>query len=157
MLVTFSFNCQFFSCPGHPFITTSADGFKYVIIIIINLGLSNEHACNSKLDLSSTMWKKFRLPPFSFSIVIYSITCCTLLNKIHVGARFTDDAYATDFQRNDTGASKPAARYFNLPSFLQACSMQSLLHQGITELCKSLIFQIGTQNAHGINKCYSIN
>ena len=74
------------------------------------------------------MWKKFRLPPFSFSIVIYSITCCTLLNKIHVGARFTDDAYATDFQRNDTGASKPAARYFNLPSFLPsfkhaACSL----------------------------------
>ena len=66
-----------------------------------------------------------KVPPhaFSFSIVIYSTTCCTLLNKIHVGARTTDDAYATDFQRNDTGASKPAARYFNLPSFLPS-SMQ---------------------------------
>ena len=32
-----------------------------------------------------------------------------------------------------------------LPSFLQECSMQSLLHQGIIELFKSLIFQIGRQ------------
>ena len=38
--VIFSFNCSFFSCPGHPFITASADGFtqvKYVITIIITL------------------------------------------------------------------------------------------------------------------------
>ena len=38
--VIFSFNCSFFSCPGHPFIIASADGFtqvKYVITIIITL------------------------------------------------------------------------------------------------------------------------
>ena len=34
----FSFNCEFFSCPGHPFIAASADGFtlvKYVVVMII--------------------------------------------------------------------------------------------------------------------------
>ena len=65
-----------------------------------------------------TMWKKFRLYAFAFPIVICGITCCTLLNKIHVGVRVIDDVQATDAQRNDTGASKPAARYSNLPSFL---------------------------------------
>ena len=126
-------------------------------MLTINLGLSNERACNGKLALSFTMWKNVRLYAFTFLVVIYGITCCTLLNNIHVGARITDDDETTDVQRNDTGASKPAARYSNLPSFLQACSMQSLLHQGITELFKSLIFQIGSQNSHRIDKRCSIN
>ena len=53
----------------------------------INLWLSTERACNAKLALSFTMRKKFRLYAFTFPIFIYSITCCTLLNKTHVGAR----------------------------------------------------------------------
>ena len=43
----------------------------------------------SKLARSFTMWKKFRLHAFTFSNVIYSITCCTLLNKIYVGESVT--------------------------------------------------------------------
>ena len=92
---------------------TRAPGRFLVISALkaINLWLSTERGCNAKLALSFTMWKKFRLYAFTFSIVIYSITCCALLNKTHVGARQTDDAWATDIQRNDTGASKPAARF----------------------------------------------
>ena len=60
-------------------------------MLTINLGLSNEPEYNAKLALSFTMWKKFRLYAFTFPIVICGITCCTLLNKIHVGARIIDD------------------------------------------------------------------
>ena len=35
--------------------------------------------------------KDFRLHAFTFSNVIYSMTCCTLLNKIHMG-----ECWATD-------------------------------------------------------------
>ena len=92
---------------------TRAPGSFLVISALkaTNLWLSTERACNAKLALSFTMWKKFRLYAFTLPIVIYRITCCTLLNKTQVGARQTDDAWATDVQRNDTGASNPAARY----------------------------------------------
>ena len=108
-----------------------------------------------KTCLSFTMWKKFRLYGFTFPIVIYSITCCTLLNKTHVSARQTwwclGDECPKKWHRRIKTCVAPLE-----PSFISS-NMQSLLHQGITELCKSLIFQMGTQNPHGINKRCSIN
>ena len=43
----------------------------------------------SKLARSFTMWKKFRLHAFTFSNIIYSITCYALLNKIYVSESVT--------------------------------------------------------------------
>ena len=43
----------------------------------------------SKLARSFTMWKKFRLHAFTFSNIIYSITCYPLLNKIYVSESVT--------------------------------------------------------------------
>ena len=43
----------------------------------------------SKLARLFTMWKKFRLHAFTFSNIIYSITCYALLNKIYVSESVT--------------------------------------------------------------------
>ena len=83
------------------------------------------------------------------------ITCCTLLNNIGTWARESLMMIRRQMSKEMTQVHQNLRRAIS--TFLQACSMQSLLHQGITELFKSLIFQIGSQNSHRINKRCSIN
>ena len=51
------------SCPGHPFITASADRFtlvKYVIIIIVLLGQTNDDktiTLSKDSDIDAGIWK----------------------------------------------------------------------------------------------------
>ena len=88
--------------------------------------------------------------------VIYCITC-TLCKKIHIGEtgrrlgdRFRE--HLRNVEKNDKDASKPVARYFNLPNHssqhVTICGLS--LHQGNTEsrnnLEQKFIFQIGTLN-----------
>ena len=51
---------------------------------MINLGLWDERAYNAKLALSFTTYRKFR-HVFTLTNVIYSISCRTLLTKMHMG------------------------------------------------------------------------
>ena len=86
--------------------------------------------------------------------VIYCITC-TLCKKIYIGEtgrrladRFRE--HLRDVEKNDTDASKPVARHFNLPNHshhnMTICGLS--LHHGNTESRKNLeqkfIFQLGT-------------
>ena len=94
--------------------------------------------------------------------VIYCITC-TLCKKIYIGEtgrrladRFRE--HLRDVEKNNTDASKPVARYFNLPNHshhnMAICGLS--LHHGNTESRKNLeqklIFQLGTLSPHGINE-----
>ena len=99
--------------------------------------------------------------------VIYCITC-NYCNKLYIGEtgrrlgdRFRE--HLRDVERNDKDASKPVARYFNLPNHSKqhraVCGLS--LHLGSSESRKTpeqkFIFQIGTLNPHGINKRFSFN
>ena len=78
-----------------------------------------------------------------------------------LGDRFRE--HLRDVEKNDKDASKPVARYFNLPNYfkehMSICDLS--LHQGTTDSRKNLekrfIFQIGTLNPHGINERFSFN
>ena len=99
--------------------------------------------------------------------VIYCITC-TLCKKIYIGEtgrrladRFRE--HLRDAEQNNTDASKPVARHFNLPNHshhnMTICGLS--LHQGNTESRKTLeqklIFQLGTLSPHGINERFSFH
>ena len=99
--------------------------------------------------------------------VIYCITC-TLCKKIYIGEtgrrladRFRE--HLRDVEKNDTHASKPVARHFNLPNHshhnMTICGLS--LHHGNTESRKNLeqkfIFQLGTLYPHGINERLSFH
>ena len=99
--------------------------------------------------------------------VIYCITC-TLCKKIYIGEtgrrladRFRE--HLRDVEKNDTDASKPVARHFNLPNHshhnMTICGLS--LHHGNTESRKNLgqkfIFQLGTLYPHGINERLSFH
>ena len=94
--------------------------------------------------------------------VIYCITC-TLCKKIFIGEtrrrladRFCE--HRGDVEKNDTAASKPVARYFNLPNHshlnMTICRLSS--QQGNTESCQ-IIFHLGTLYPHGINESVSFH
>ena len=98
--------------------------------------------------------------------VIYCITC-TLCKKLYIGEtgrrlgnRFRE--HLRDVEKDDKDASKPVTQHFNLPNHskehMSICSLS--LHQGTTDSRKTpeqrFIFQIGTFNPHGINKCFSL-
>ena len=98
--------------------------------------------------------------------VIDCITC-TLCKKIYIGEtgrrladRFRE--HRRDVEINNTDASKPVARHFNLPSHshlnMTICGLS--LH-GNTESRKSLeqkfIFQLSTLSPHGINERLSFH
>ena len=88
--------------------------------------------------------------------VIYCITG-TLCKKIYIGetGRRLADLFLRDV-KNNTGASKPVARHFNLPNHshqnMTICGLS--LHHGNTESGKNLeqkfIFQLGSLSPHGI-------
>ena len=93
--------------------------------------------------------------------VIYCIIC-TLCTKIYIGEtgrrladRFRE--HLRDAEQNNTDASKPVARHFNLPNHshhnLTICALS--LHPGNTESRKNVeqkfIFQLGTLSPHGID------
>ena len=63
-----------------------------------------------------------------------------------------------DVERNDKDASKPVAKYFNLPNHpkqhMAVCGLS--LQLGSSESCK-FSFEIGTLNPHGINERFSFN
>ena len=99
--------------------------------------------------------------------VIYCITC-TLCKKIYIGEtgrrladRFRE--HLRDAEQNNTDASKPVARHFNLPNHshhnMTICGLY--LHHGNTESRKNLeqklIFQLGTLSPHGINERLSFH
>ena len=99
--------------------------------------------------------------------VIYCITC-TLCKKIYIGEtgrrladRFRE--HLRDAEQNNTDASKPVARHFNLPNHshhnMTICGLS--LHHGNTESRKNLeqklIFQLGTLSPHGINERFSFH
>ena len=101
------------------------------------------------------------------SNVIYCITC-TLCKKIYIGEtgrrladRFRE--HLRDAEQNNTDASKPVARHFNLPNHshhnMTICGLY--LHHGNTESRKNLeqklIFQLGTLSPHGINERLSFH
>ena len=68
-----------------------------------------------------------------------------------------------DAEQNNTDASKPVARHFNLPNHshhnMIICGLY--LHHGNTESRKNLeqklIFQLGTLSPHGINERLSFH
>ena len=93
--------------------------------------------------------------------VIYCITC-TVCKKIYIGEtgrkqtdRFRE--HLRDAEQNNTNASKPVVRHFNLPNHshhnMTICRLS--LHHGNTERCNSpkqkFIFQLGSLPLHGIN------
>ena len=93
--------------------------------------------------------------------VIYCIICM-LCKKIYIGetGRKLADRFCErlrDVEKNDTDASKPVARHFNLPNHshhnMTICALS--LHHGNIESRKNLeqkfIFQLGTLSTHGIN------
>lgn len=93
--------------------------------------------------------------------VIYCITY-TLGKKIYIGEtgrRLADHKHLRDVEKNDTDASKPVARRFNLPNHSRhnmiICRLS--LHHGNTESRKTLEqkfpFQLGTLSPHEINEC----
>ena len=99
--------------------------------------------------------------------VIYCITC-TLCKKIYIGEtgrrladRFRE--HLRGVEKNDTNASKPVARHFNLPNHshhnMTICGLS--LHHRNTESRKNLeqkfIFQLGTLYPHGINERLSFH
>ena len=99
--------------------------------------------------------------------VIYCITS-TLCKKIYIGEtgrrladRFRE--HLRDAEQNNTDASKPVARHFNLPNHshqnMTICGLS--LHHGNTESRKNLeqkfIFQLGTLSPHGINERLSFH
>ena len=99
--------------------------------------------------------------------VIYCITC-TLCNKIYIGEtgrrladRFRE--HLRDAEQNNTDASKPVVRHFNLSNHshhnMTICGLS--LHHGNTEsrknLVQKLIFQLGTLSPHGINERFSFH
>ena len=59
-------------------------GNHYVLVLSLldKSGLPNERACNAKLALSFTMWKKVRLHAFTFSNVTYGITRIACVRSI---------------------------------------------------------------------------
>ena len=100
--------------------------------------------------------------------VIYCITC-TLCKKIYIGetgrtwlaVRFRE--HLPDVEKNDTDASKPLARHFNLPnhSHHNKTFCRLSLHHGNTESRKNLeqkfTFQPGALYSHGINERLSFH
>ena len=97
--------------------------------------------------------------------VIYCITCAQC-KKIYVGEtgrrladRFRE--HLRDAEQNNTDASKPVARHFNLLNHshhnMTICGLS--LHHGNTESRKNLeqklIFELGTLSPHGINERFS--
>ena len=91
-----------------------------------------------------------------------------LCNKLYLGetGRRLGDRFhehLREVEKNDKDASKPVARYFNLPNHskkhMAICGRS--LHLDTTESRKNLeqkfIFQIGTLNPHGINERLSFN
>ena len=99
--------------------------------------------------------------------VIYCIAC-TLHKKIYLGEtgrrladRFRE--HVRDVEKNDTDASKPVARHFNLPyhSYHNMTFCGPPLHHGNTESRKYLepksIFQLSSLYAHGINERLSFH
>ena len=93
---------------------------------------------------------------------------CTLCKKIYIGKtgrRLADSfrEYLRDINKNDTDASKPVARHFNLPNHshhnMTICGLS--LYHGNTESRKSLeqefIFQLGALSPHGINEPLSFH
>ena len=99
--------------------------------------------------------------------VIYCITC-TLYKKIYIretGRRLADRfrEHLRDAEQNNTDASKPVTRHFNLPNHshhtMTICGLS--LHHGNTESRKKLeqkfIFQLGTLSPHGINERLSFH
>ena len=95
--------------------------------------------------------------------VIYCITC----KKIYIGetGRLADRfrEHQRDAEQNNTDASKPVARHFNLSNHshhnMTICGLS--LHHGNTESRKNLeqkfIFQLGTLSPHGINERLSFH
>ena len=96
--------------------------------------------------------------------VIYCITC-TLCKKIYIGEtgrRLADHKHQRDVEKNDTDASKPVARHFNLNHSRHNMTICRLsLHHGNTEsrntLEQKFLFQLGTLSPHGINECLSFH
>ena len=99
--------------------------------------------------------------------VIYCITC-TLCKKIYIGetGRRRADCFREhlrDAEQNNTDASKPVARHFNLLNHshhnMTICGLS--LHHGNTESRKNLeqkfIFQLGPLSPHGINERLSFH
>ena len=91
-----------------------------------------------------------------------------LCNKLYIGKTGRRLGYwfrehLCDVEKNDKDASKSVTRHFNLRNHskkhMAICGLS--LHLGTTESPKNLeqkfIFQIGTLNPHGINKCFSFN
>ena len=99
--------------------------------------------------------------------VIYCIIC-TYCKKLYIGetGRRLDERFREhlcDVERNDKDASKPVARYSNLPNYykqrMEVCGIS--LHLSSSESRKTLeqklILQIGTLNPKGINERFSFN
>ena len=84
-----------------------------------------------------------------------------MVDVLGLGDRFHE--HLRDVENDDKNASKPVARYLNLPNHSkQHMTVRGLsLHQGSPKSHKTLeqktIFQIGTLNPHGINERFSFN
>ena len=131
-----------------------------------NKELSNVHSHDAKLVPGPNRSAKITDHSTCISAnVIYCITC-TLCKKIFIGEtgrrladRFRE--HLRDVAKNDTDASKPVARHFNLPNHshhnMTICGLSS--HHGNTKSRKNLeqkfIFQLGTLYPRGINECFS--
>ena len=133
------------------------------------------HAHDAKLVLSfiSNMVKisgqnrSVKITDHFTCISVTDIYCviCTLRTKIHMGEtgrrvadHFHEHLRDIDVEKNDTNASKPGSRHFNLPHHsLHNMTMCGLsLHHRNTESHKNLeqkfSFQLGTLYPHGINE-----
>ena len=106
--------------------------------------------------------------PFHLHLLKCHCITCTLCKKIYIGAtgrrladRFRE--HLRDAEQNNTDASKPVARHFNLRNHshhnMTICGLY--LHHGNTESRKNLeqklIFQLGTLSPHGINERLSFH
>ena len=99
--------------------------------------------------------------------VTYCITCmlCKKISIGKTGRRLADRfrEHLREAEQNNTDASKPVARHFNLLNNshhnMTICGLS--LHHGNTESRKNLeqkfIFQLGTLSPHGINERLSFH
>ena len=103
-----------------------------------------------------------------FTCISTNVIYCTLCKKIYIGEtgrrlvdRFCE--HLRGLEMNNTDASKPVARHFNLRNHshhnMTICKLS--LHHGNTENRKSLeqkfIFQLGTLPPHGIDERLSFH
>ena len=127
------------------------------------------HRPCGKNNICGYIWHKLFIQSVKCSffshIIVYQSFYGALLKLGETGRRLADRfrKHLRDAEQNNTDASKPVVRHFNLPNHshhnITICGLS--LHHRNTESRKNLeqkfIFQLGTLSPHGINERLSFH